>query len=157
MGSSPSFSMHAAPRIVMLALALAAPTSGAVPYTFTLIADESGPFSAISTSPPSINAAGTVAFEARKPSGVTGIFTGTGAVPNVTTTIADSSGPFERLVGPSINAAGTVAFFATLDGGGHGIFTGTGAVPNATRTIADTMGPFGRTFVTPAIDAGGTV
>lgn len=140
--------------LVSAALALAARTSSAVPFTFTLVADDSGPFEFIAPVPPSINAAGTVAFEARLAGGPAGIFTGTGAVPNVASTIADSSGPFARLSGPSINAAGTVAFFATLDAGGQGIFSGTGAVPNATDTIADTSGRFDRIFVTPAIDAG---
>jgi hypothetical protein len=42
-------------------------------------------------------------------------------------------------------------------GDGASLFTGTGAVPNVTTTIADTSGPFNRVFVSPSIDAGGTV
>ena len=157
MRSRLSFSKYAAFCIVMLVLGLGSRTSAAVPYTFTLIADNSGPFSFIAPVPPSINAGGTVAFLSLLDAGGQGIFTGTGVVPNATNTIADTSGRFERFSGPSINAAGTVAFFADLGAGGQGIFTGTGAAPNATATVADTGGPFNRVFVTPPIDANGTV
>ena len=44
-----------------------------------------------------------------------------------------------------------------MDTGDQGIFTGTGAVPNVTTTIADTSSQFNSIFVTPSINAGGTV
>ena len=158
MRSRLSILKYAALWVVMLALGLGLPTRvAALPYSFTLIADSSGPFSFNFFTSPSINAGGTVAFRSLLDAGGQGIFTGTGAVPNVTTTIADTSGPFGTFSQTSINAGGTVAFFADLKAGGQGIFTGTGAVPNVTTTIADTSGPFNRVFVSPSIDAGGTV
>jgi len=62
----------------------------AVSYTFTKIADSTGPFS--SFGPPSVNDRGVVAFWARLDSGLEGMFTGEGTG---TTTIADtdSTGP----------------------------------------------------------------
>lgn len=145
--------------IVMLAMGLGLFTREAAAYNFTLIADSSGPFSFISPTSPSINAGGTVAFQALLDAGDRGIFTGTGAVPNVTTTIADSSGPLNTFgPSPAINAGGTVLFDAVLDGGGvQGLFTGTGAVPNVITPIAETNGPFANFGSTYAINAGGTV
>lgn len=150
-------SRYAALSVVMVALCLGLPTRAGTGYSFTLIADSSGPLSFVGPTPPSINAGGTVSFLSRLDAGGEGIFTGTGAVPNVTTTVADSSGPFRIFSSPSINTAGTVAFRATLDAGGQGIFTATGAVLNVTRTIADTNGLFNRVSVSPSINDAGTV
>ncbi len=108
--------------VTILLLLIWAIPSGAIQYTFTKIADTSGPFSGFFE--PSINAGGTVAFRANLDAGGQGIFTGSGGP---VTTIADTSGPFllfDPL--PSINAAGTVTFVAALPGGGQGIFTGSG-------------------------------
>ena len=148
-------SKYAALWLAMLALGLGLSTRAAA-YHFTLIADNSGPFSFIAPTPPSINAGGTVAFLSLLDGGGQGIFTGTGVVPNVTTTIADSSGRFSRFSVPSINSGGTVAFFAALDTLGQGIFTGTGAVPNVTNTIADTT-KFNIVGVSPSINTAGIV
>ena len=163
MRSRLSILKYAALWVVMLALGLGLPTrAAALPYSFTLIADSSGPFSfnffCLPRSTPGHGGVSVVVG-----CGGQGIFTGTGAVPNVTTTIADTSGPFNRFSGASINAGGTVAFFANLKAGGQGIFTGTGAVPNVTTTIADTSGPFNRrvdrrrgTVAFCDLDAGGS-
>jgi hypothetical protein len=156
MRSQSSRSKHAVSWIVTLALGLVVGTSAATPFTFTLIADDSGPLG-IAPVPPSINAGGTVAFFAGLDAGGQGIFTGTGAAPNLTNTIADTSGPFNRIfVTPAIDATGTVAFVASF-AGGTGIFAGTGAVPNVNDTVADSSGPFSAFSTGVSINAGGTV
>ncbi len=114
----------------------------------TTIADNSGPFNYFSRAP-SINEAGTVAFNAGIggiDGGVFGIYTGRGGP---LTTIADLTGPFSYLGDfydylPAINASGTVAFMAGLDAGGGGIFIGNGTT---TSQILDTTAPlFGSTL-----------
>lgn len=93
-------------------------------YTFTKIADTSGPFSSFD-SYPAINDPGTVVFAARLDDGSKGIFTGSGGA---TTTIADTNGPLSGFpVGePEINNSGTVVFNAFRDDGGVGVFSNSG-------------------------------
>ena len=148
---------HRAGPMAILGLALigaAAAPAWALPYTFTRIADTSGPFSFVGI--PSLNAEGTVAFHAGLDTGggkiFDGLYAGRGGP---ITTIADTSGPISGFAGfPSLNAGGVVAFFARLDAGGEGIFTGNGGPPNL---IADTSGPFSGLGGVPSINAGGTV
>lgn len=98
-------------HVVFLAasLALSVGNAAAVPYTFTNIADNSGPFIDFGFPfGPSINDSGTVAFAAFLNTGRRGVFTGSGGA---TTTIADSRGLFDTF-SPfvSLNDSGTVAF-----------------------------------------------
>ncbi len=95
------------------------------------------------TTPPSINAEGTVAFEALLRTRVEGVFTGNGGP---LTTIATNAPPSPisqfgpgQFAGPSINAEGTVAFRGVLSGGGFGIFASNGG---SLSPIADTSGSF---------------
>jgi len=118
-------------------------------YTFTNIADTGGPFDSFGFLP-SINTAGTVAFDATLDAGGEGIFIGSGGP---TTTIIDNSGQFSFFRPPTINSGGTVAFGAALDAGGEGIFTGSGG---PTTTIADDSGQFAG-FDTLSINSAGTV
>ena len=108
----------------------------ATDYTFTKIADTSGPFDYLFT--PSINDSGTVAFIATLDAGGEGVFIGNGTT---ITTVADDSGPFfafaEYL---RINNSNKVAFIGwpdTVDRSGVFISDGT-----TTTTIDDTTGPF---------------
>ncbi len=123
-------------------------------YTFTLIADSTGPFSEFDFPSPSLNAVGTVAFHANLDNGRQGIFTGSGGpVTTVFTTL-----PFPDGLGyPSINAAGTVAFVADQrTGPGERILAGNGG---PVVTIADTAGQF-RNFgggYSTSINTAGTV
>ena len=127
----------------------------AASYTFTKIADTSGPFSQFDfPGAPSINARGVVAFHAGKagiPGMGDGIFTSTGGS---IATIVDTSGPFtgfnDRL---SINDAGTIAFLASVKVGSPGIFT---SHAGSITTIVDTSGPLTAVGI-PAINNAGTV
>ena len=148
---------HRAGPMAILGLALigaAAAPAWALPYTFTRIADTSGPFSFVGI--PSLNAEGTVAFHAGLDTGggkiFDGLYAGRGGP---ITTIADTSGPISGFAGfPSLNAGGVVAFFARLDAGGEGIFTGDGGSPTL---IADTSGPFSHFGDRPSLNAAVTV
>ena len=121
----------------------AAATKAEAGYTFTLIADSTGPFRDFGAVPsPSLNAVGTVAFNASLDNGRFGVFTGNGAV---NTTVAQStSSNFPLVYGsfgtPTINMAGNVAFYNRPESGfGAGIFVGNGG---SLITIADTAGQF---------------
>ena len=140
----------------LCALIAAAATKAEAEYTFTVIADSNGPFSNFGAVPsPSLNATGTVAFQAYLDNGNQGIFTGNGAA---TTTIFTTL-PFPNgIIGyPSINDAGTVAFYADQRlSVGETIFAGNGG---PLVTIANTAGPF-RGFAvgnSTAINTAGTV
>jgi hypothetical protein len=124
----------------------------ATTYTFTKIVDTSGPFDAFGGEP-SINDAGTVAFQGEYKAGGEGVFSGRGGP---ITIIADSNGTLNGFGGiTSINVHGTVAFRATFDTGGDGIFKGDGG---PITTIADASGSFA-SFITdgPWINDDGTV
>jgi hypothetical protein len=114
---------------------------------------DGGPLTTIVTSlspafftSPSINDAGTVAFEVVDFPGFSGIFTGSGWP---LTPIVDSTGPFFSFssLGVAINDAGTVAFSALLWGGTFGIFTGPD--PVADKVIQEGDPLFGSTVVSP--------
>ena len=103
-------------------------------YTFTLVADSTGPFSDFGVVPsPALNASGTVAFVARFDGSGAGVFKGNGGALTTITTIATPpfGNPFNP---PSINQAGMVAFSA-----GDRVLAGNGG-PRV--TIADTAGQF---------------
>jgi len=117
----------------------------AASYTFTKIADTSGPFSIIAIA--GINDRGAVAFSAALDTGLRGIFTGDGTN---TTTIADSSGPFNFFGTPSFNDSANVAVKVLLDVGGSAIVRS-----NGPTTIASTSTP--ALLGNPSINDGGVV
>ena len=120
-------------------------------YTFTFVADSTGPFSDFGVVPsPALNALGTVAFVARFEGSGAGVFTGNGGALTTITTIATPpfGNPFSP---PSINDSGMVAVPA-----GDRILAGNGG---PLVTIADTAGQF-KNFVSgysASINSGGTV
>ena len=100
------------PSLLMAALALLMWTVAAAQgnYTFTRIADTSGPFSLIEgTGPASINDVGQVVFTAELKTGGTGVFLGSGGP---VTTVADTSGVFSFFGFASVNGLGQPSFFA---------------------------------------------
>jgi hypothetical protein len=112
-------------------------------YSFTRIADDTGPLGEIGISPVAINDAGAVAFLANLDTGEPVLFVGSGGA---LTTVADTSGLFRRLGFstpaditksthgfPSINGLGQVTFGATRTDGVSGIF----ADPEGAITIID--------------------
>jgi hypothetical protein len=106
----------------------------------TVVADTSERFGSFSNFGivPSINNAGTVAFQGTIIGGREGIFSGSGGP---LTTIAGTNGPVVVRgfsFAPRINDTGTVAFVASLNNN-TGIFTGSGG---PITTIVDTSGPF---------------
>ncbi len=106
------------------------------PYSFTRIADDTGPFETFFT--PQINNHGRVVFVAVTDSLDVGVHVGDGGP---LTTIADNSGVIRNFACcPSINDAGTVAFSASPTAGGAAIYSGNGG-PLALRV--DSSGPFG--------------
>jgi hypothetical protein len=115
-------------------------------YSFTRIADDTGPLGEIGISPVAINDAGQVAFLANLDSGEAVLFVGSGGS---LTTVAETTGHF-RLLGfptvgdlqkathgfPSINGLGQVTFGATRTDGVSGFFTGTnGSIPVIDNTV----------------------
>jgi hypothetical protein len=132
----------------------AATTHANAEYTFTLIADSTGPFKDLDGSSLSLNSTGTVAFRTTLDSGNRGVFSGNGMT---TTTIAISSLPFAGFGYPSINQAGTVAFVSFPHSGfADGIYAGNGG---PLTTIASTAGPFSSFAFgyTTSINTAGTV
>jgi hypothetical protein len=141
-------------------------TGKAEAFTFTKIADDSGPFSFVNVSfgaRPVINNRGTVAFLTNLDTGDEGIFTGSGGA-TTTIAIADDSGPSGTFglfqSPPALNDEGTVAFTAFLSTGvprgffGGGLFTNNGGL---TTFIADSnlqLVPF---LGGPAINNEGTI
>ena len=137
--------------LIAYLLVAGAATKAEAEYTFTLIADSTGPFMDFSVTPaPSLNASGTVAFVARLDAGGAGVFTGNGGA--ITTIATAATPPFGNPFNPpSINEAGMVAFSA-----GDRILAGNGGT---LVTIADTAGQFRNFFAgyTASINAAGTV
>ena len=109
--------------------------------TITIVDTNTDPFSSLGDAP-SINDAGTVAFQGLHNTLGQGIFTDTGGL----TTIADSEGAFSFFgESPSINNNGLVAFRAGLDVGGQGIFTGSDPIADLVIKTGDAL--FGSTLV----------
>jgi hypothetical protein len=103
---------------------------------------------------PSINAAGTVAFQSlvSGPGFPSSVFTGNGGP--LTTVVATSRTGFSTFGNVAINDAGKIVFSATLSNGVQGIFT----APGTPVDIVDTnthpeLGSFGD----PVINNGGTI
>jgi hypothetical protein len=141
-------------------------TGKAEAFTFTKIADDSGPFSFVDVffgPEPVINNRGTVAFLTNLDTGGQGIFTGSGGA-TTTIAIADGSGPPGTLgtfqSPPALNDEGTVAFTAFLSTGvprsfsGGGLFTSNGG---ATTFIADSNLQPAFFLGNPAINNEGTI
>lgn len=100
---------------------------------------------------PSINEAGTVAFNAGLDAGGQGIFTGSS---QGVTTVADSNGNFDSFSSADINEQGAVAFLAQLDDQSTGIFT---SINGQITTVADTSGDFSSFLSDPSINDKGAV
>jgi hypothetical protein len=118
-------------------LALGA-SSAAVPYSYTNIADTSMGFEVFTDNGqtrPDVNNSGTVAFWARKPLSVYGIYTGSGG-PLTPITTSNSSTVLEKQ--PSLNDAGTVAFSARPTLSTSALLTGNGG---PLTTIEDDSSP----------------
>jgi hypothetical protein len=99
-----------------------------IDYTFTRIAEQTGPFFDLGE----INQAGNIVFLGSP----AGIYTSRGGP---VTTVYDTSDPFDGFGRPSINDSGVVGFRGFPDTGGVGIFSGTGG---PTTTVADTSAAF---------------
>ena len=132
----------------LCAFVAATVTKAEADYTFTLIADSTGPFSQFGTSF-SLNSVGTVAFRTRFDSEGWGVFSGNG---EPLTAIAVSARVFPDFGDPSINSAGTVAFHTTQ--GSERIVIGNGG---PLVTIADTTGQFSDFTAFTSINTAGTV
>jgi hypothetical protein len=141
--------------VIIAALALGiAFRAQADSYTFTKIADSSGPLSCC-LGAPVLNDHGTAAFWGGYDGGGEGIFAGSGGA---LTTIADTrgtNGNYEFLrYSPSINTQGDVALWATQrETLQSGVYTGNGGAVN---TLYDSSGSF-RSFGSPVINDSGTV
>jgi hypothetical protein len=98
-------------------------------YTFTNIADSTGPFSTFFNGGPRLNNSGAVSFVAQLDAGGSGVYRSDGGV---LTTIADNSSPLQDFRYSDINDAGQVAFTAEAVLLGQGIFRGDG---QSTSTI----------------------
>jgi len=94
-----------------------------------------GPFASYTL--PSINASGTVAFNADLKGGGRGLFTSSGGA--ITPVVDTSSGLFTKFSVATLNDSGTLAFDAGLANGGSAIYTSSGG---KLTTIADTSGLF---------------
>jgi len=115
-------------------------------YSFTRIADDTGPLGEIGISPVAINDAGQVTFLANMNTGEQVVLAGSGGA---LTTVADTSDRFRQLGFataadrqksthgfPSINGLGQVAFGAVRTDGVSGIFAGIdGAFPIIDNTV----------------------
>ena len=116
-------------------------------YSFTRIADDTGPLGEIGISPAAINDAGQVAFLANLNTGELVLLVGSGGA---LATVAETSGHFQRLGFltppdrqrsthgfPSINGLGQVTFGATRTDGRFGTFAGSdGAISIIDNTVA---------------------
>jgi len=111
----------------------------AAPYTFTRIADNSGPISTLAN--PALNAGGDVVFRASLDAGGQVIYRGNGGS---LTPIADNTpaSPYLGFGDPVINASGTVAFNAGRKAGGQGIFTVNGPTTGTVALTTGAGGPF---------------
>ena len=120
-------------------------------YTFLNVIDSTGPYSQFP--PPSINAAGDVAFRGDLDAGGYAILTGNAAGTSV---VADTSGPYSVfLTEVAINDGGTVVFRADRDTVGGGIYTGPDP---ATDVVVDAGAPsLFKNVSLFAINAQGTV
>ncbi|MCH8839097.1 MAG: PEP-CTERM sorting domain-containing protein [Planctomycetes bacterium] len=121
-------------------------------FTFTKIADTSGPFTSFGSNPYSINIHGEVAFVGVTAGGIEEVHVGNGGP---TRLVADTSGAFDFFTfPPALNDAGTVVYTARLDAGGDVIHSVT--VEGSTTTIVDTTGPF-ESVVNGRVNNSGTV
>src|SRR5205823_14949672 len=88
-------------------------------FSLTVIATTGERFSAFEPYVPSVNDAGTVAFQAELRGGGTGVFSGTGGA------VTEVVGP-DLVAGvtshPDLNNSGAMSFYGDLEGGGEGVF-----------------------------------
>ncbi|MEK6643144.1 MAG: thrombospondin type 3 repeat-containing protein [Planctomycetota bacterium] len=122
-------------RLIVLVLFTVATPLQAVTYTFTRIADSSGPFQSFD-SHPSINNSGLVAFTATLDAGVSGVYTGNGGP----TVEMIGTGTTYAGFGPTtINNSGSVAFNANRLDGETAILVGSGT---SASEIVDSTGDY---------------
>jgi hypothetical protein len=148
--------------VVLLAALLTGPLDGssaAATYTYTNVADSSGPLGFLKAdsfdflSPPAISAGGVVAFSSTIDAGGTGVFTGSGGA--LTPIAVTGDGGFALLTpNVSINAGGVVAFTGRLGPGVDGVFTGNGGPVN---TIALSNNSDFASFSPPVINQAGVI
>jgi hypothetical protein len=128
----------------------------ATSYTFTPIADTTGPFKTLGL--PALTTQGRVAFFATLDTGEQGIFRKDGellqTIANDQDTFLRFSDPATGVTVPSINTHGTVAFWAVRKNASQGIFSGQG---KQLLTIADDQGPLQRFGLFPSINDSDTV
>src|SRR5688572_24984514 len=136
----------------MLLCTPAASSPAAAGYTFTNIADNTGPYTSfVNVGTPAINNAGKVVFVAGVDAGWGGVFTGPDPLAHA---VATTNGPYSYVGGfLVINTAGTVAFYGRDDSEMGGIFTGSDPVAHA---VATTAGPYSHVW-SPTINDAGTV
>jgi len=121
-------------------------------FSLTVIAATGERFSDFAPYVASVNDAGTVAFQAERRGGGTGVFIGTGEA------VAEAARP-TLLAGvtshPDVNGAGDMSFYGDLRGGGQGVFL---LRDGRLQTIADTHGPFASIGpLGPTMNEAGTV
>jgi hypothetical protein len=122
-------------------LLIAAPSASAITYTFTKIADSSGPLG-IMADGPAINSKGEVAFQAPLDAGGQGIFRGDGGP---LTTIASGSSTYPQFtIRPSISDSGLVAYVRTISASSSRVEVSDGT---STTIVADSTGPNFATFI----------
>src|SRR5262245_16281008 len=111
-------------------------------YTFTKIADSSGPL-AFMSSGPAINNNGVVAFHSTLDAGGEGIFRGDGGP---LTTIASGSASFPQFtIRPDINDSGVVCYVRTISGTSSRVEANDGA--GGITIVADSTGPSFASFI----------
>jgi hypothetical protein len=120
-------------------------TAAAQNYTFTNIADSTGPFSTFFNGGPRLNNSGAVSFVAQLDAGGSGVYRSNGGV---LTTIADNSGALYDFRYSDINDAGQVAFNAEAALLGPGIFRGDGRSTSTITWVSEL--PFLPDTYTPA-------
>ena len=119
------------------------------------IADTSGIFQLLDGDP-RVNAAGLVAFHARRRDSSQGIFVGKGGA---LTTIADTSGPFLSFKdSPAVNDRGEVLFQAELNGSNGGRISGLFLSSHGRiRTVVDSSGAFVDFGEAPGLNSEGQI
>jgi hypothetical protein len=118
----------------------------------TVIATTGERFTDFAPYVPSVNDAGTVAFQASLRSGGTGVFTGNGGTVGEVAGSAVLAGVTSH---PDLNNAGATSFYGDLPGGGQGVFL---LRDGLLQTVADTRGPFASIGpLGPTMNEAGTV
>jgi hypothetical protein len=105
-------------------------------FSWTVIAATGDRFTSFEPYVPSVNDAGTVAFQAALQDGRTRVFAGSGGTADEVAGAAALAGVTSH---PDLNNAGAVSFYGDLTGGGQGVFI---LHDGSLQTVADTDGAF---------------